>query len=191
MDKHKIRQDVYQKRKKLSTQWVEEASRVIFQRLQDYMEVWESECPVKPALYVYASYQNEVDTWPFIRKCLEEKRMVALPRVHKDHVHMDFYYIESLDDIEEGYKGIPQPKLSCKKAENTSPAIMIQPGVAFDAHGNRIGYGKGFYDRYLQGKVFLKRIAIAFEFQMYDEIQPGEFDIPVEMVITEKSVYGR
>ena len=189
MDKKTIRQDVYQKRNHLSAEWVEEKSRCIFQRLEKYLNLWEERSLVQPQIYIYASYQNEVDTWSFIRKCLENKRTVALPRVHEDRIHMDFYYIESLDDIEEGYKKIPQPKLSCQKAVDTTAAIMIQPGVAFDRKGNRIGYGKGFYDRYLKGKEFLKRVAIAFEFQMYDEIQPGVFDIPVEMVITETSVY--
>ena len=68
---------------------------------------------------------------------------------------------------------------------------MILPGVAFDKDCHRIGYGGGFYDRYLAAHPKLKKIALAFSFQIFEEVAWEEFDISPEMIITEDNIYGK
>ena len=104
---------------------------------------------------------------------------------------MKFYYITSLNDLTAGYKGIPEPGLYCEPAAENRQKIILVPGVAFDKKGNRIGYGKGFYDRYLKEHEFIKKMGIAFEMQVLEEI-PGEpDDVQMDMVITERTEYRR
>lgn len=188
-EKCEVRREVYKKRKELIPEQGMILSKKIFDRVRQYLSGEEETGYREADVYVYASCQNEVNTWEFICECLEEDRRVALPRVCSDGVHMEFFYIHSPEDVIEGYKGILEPGLHCKKAEERRKKIILIPGVGFDRKRNRVGYGKGFYDRYLAGRSFEKRIGLAYEFQIFDEIACDTGDIRPDAVITEKAVY--
>lgn len=140
--------------------------------------------------YPFVSYGTEVDTISMIQKVLAEqfqgnKVRVAVPRVQGRD--MDFYEICSMDDLESGYQGILEPKAFCKMVEATE-GLMLLPGLAFDRKGNRVGYGGGYYDRYLEkyGNEKLLTWAVAYDFQIVDDIQCQEFDICPQRLITAK-----
>ena len=102
---------------------------------------------------------------------------------------MQFYKIASLEELTEGYRGIPEPDGSseqyCYCEEEADHTLMIMPGVAFDPYRNRIGYGKGFYDRFLADKEALKirTIAVGFQCQLVEEIPQDLNDIRPYQVI--------
>ena len=141
-------------------------------------------------IFLYASFGSEVDTWSIIRWLLNEGKAVALPRCTSD-TSMVFHYINSLDELTEGYKGIPEPKESLPAALS-EPDLMIVPGVAFDAEMNRIGYGKGYYDRFFKAiPLYVPKIALAFEVQMVSEIPYETLDETMDKIITEERIYER
>lgn len=183
--KAEIRKQVLAARRGLGREEVIRSSRIILEKAEKYLDLAQMD------LYLYASCQNEVDTMQLIKDCLSRKQKIALPRVCEDGIHMKFYYITSLNDLTAGYKGIPEPGLYCEPAAENRQKIILVPGVAFDKKGNRIGYGKGFYDRYLKEHEFIKKMGIAFEMQVLEEI-PGEpDDVQMDMVITEQTEYRR
>lgn len=97
---------------------------------------------------------------------------------------MIFYEITSMDDLEPGYFGILEPKEGLAKATGED-GLMIMPGVAFDPFRHRVGYGGGFYDRYLSVHTKHSTAALAFEFQMLEEVPVEPTDLLPDVVITE------
>lgn len=186
MEKSQIRKSVFQKRREISDEEVKELSRRVFLNVKKYLFDIEKE---KADLFAYFPCNHETDTREFLGGYLSENKRTALPRVGSDGYSMDFYYIHSMEDIEAGYKGIFEPKKDCVKADSSQSGIILVPGVGFDRQGNRVGYGKGFYDRYLGKHQFQKMIGIGFEFQIFDRIEYEENDIRLDAVITEKQIY--
>lgn len=163
-------------------------------------------------IYCYASFRDEVSTFGLMEEAWKAGKQVWVPRV-TDGLQMEFCYIESLQELRPGYCGIPEPDgLQAQKAgaeqgwgcfgqegrpvsardlpeREYSDILMILPGAAFDRRGNRIGYGKGFYDRYLQQLPGCRRMGLAYSVQCVEEIPAGPWDIPAEVVITEKGNY--
>ena len=136
---------------------------------------------------IFASYGSEIDTSEIISEALRTGKRVYLPRV--EGLEMQFYRIYSLEELTEGYRGIPEPDGTSERylySENEADhTLMIMPGVAFDPYRHRIGYGKGFYDRFLEGKeaLSLRTIAVGFWCQMVEEIPQEEKDIRPYQVI--------
>lgn len=150
-------------------------------------------------VFVYADYNKEVKTDTIIKDALKCSKKVALPRVYSTVAtdnenqgkYMKFHYISSMDDLEKGYNGIREPKeaLPCADAD-TNDAIIIMPLVGFDADRNRVGYGGGFYDRYLSTHSFIKKIGIAYDEQKVDCVEDAdEYDIKPDMIVTQKEIY--
>ena len=136
-------------------------------------------------VYCYVDFKNEVGTRRIIEAAWQHGKRVAVPKILEGT--MEFYYIEHFSELEEGYFGISEPK-AIKKASRQE-ALVIMPGVAFDRCGNRIGYGKGFYDRYLKAHPNCRTLAIAFELQMVEHVPRDAFDICSEEIITEENQY--
>ena len=150
---------------------------------------------VQNAEYVlcYAGYKSEVMTNVLIVELLKMEKKIYLPRVSGDE--MDFYRVNSLAELEEGYKGIPEPALHCADIfvkelweKNQQKVIMFLPGAAFSEDGARIGYGKGYYDRYLERIPCVERIALCYEMQVVETISTDEHDMSVTVVVTEEKV---
>lgn len=194
MKKSEVRQEIFKKRQELSENEIEALSRQVFCRIKQYISSLEQKDSYDMEIFSYASYAHETDTWEFIRECLSKNKRIALPRVGRDGYSMNFYYINSLKDIKSGYKNIPEPSEECilaDREEGSKNRVILVPGVAFDKSGNRIGYGKGFYDRYLAAHTFKKTVGVAFEFQIFDKIEYEENDIRLDAVITEKQRYEK
>ena len=95
---------------------------------------------------------------------------------------MKFIEIQNLDQIEKGYMGIPEPVADGPVAEDKK-ALVLMPGLAFDAQGHRIGYGGGFYDKFLSREPDHPTVALCYAFQMLPHIDTEAFDIPVDLVL--------
>lgn len=134
----------------------------------------------------FVSTNDEVDTAEFIYNCFKLGKTVAVPRCIDD-TNMEFCVIDSFDDIEEGMYGIYEPKKHCNviEAENIIDSVLIVPGLCFNSEGFRLGYGKGYYDRFISRyKGYC--VGICYKEFLTDDIPTDEYDRPVDMVITDR-----
>ncbi len=139
-------------------------------------------------VFCYCARSSEVDTKSIILKSFEDKKKVALPKCIDNNGNMSFYYIDSLTDLSEGMYGIMEPAVY-NIAENFSEnSICIVPGLAFDSEGYRLGYGKGYYDRFLESFTGIS-IGVCYEECLTTALPRDEFDKKVNYVVTEKTLY--
>ncbi|MGN0308616.1 MAG: 5-formyltetrahydrofolate cyclo-ligase [Lachnospiraceae bacterium] len=143
-------------------------------------------------IYTYVSFGSEADTRRLVEICLEKRKTLYCPKI-LGKGRMEFYPISSFEELEEGYRGIlepPMPDIFQPKEEKRVPkdgALMLMPLVGFDRNNNRLGYGGGYYDRYLEDKPQLFTIALAFEEQYWEPgLVTDDFDIPPKMILTPK-----
>lgn len=178
-EKKVIRKQIFAKRRACTDQEIQLWSREFTLRLTALPVFLEAE-----RLLVYADYNHEVMTGFLIEEAWKKGKEVAVPKVvGKDMV---FYKLTDWKQLEPGYFGIPEPAYG--KIVEWEDAVMIMPGVAFDNNCHRVGYGGGFYDRYLEKHPKVKRIAAAFEFQILPEVPTEPTDIAPEMIVTEKQI---
>lgn len=131
-------------------------------------------------LYLYLPYNQEVRTVPILEHALAAGKRVAVPKVYGKE--MRFIYISSMADVAPGLRGIPEPVLDGPEAEDPY-ALVIMPGLAFDREGNRIGYGGGYYDKFLSREQEHPTVGLCYGFQMVDSIPKEEWDVPVDLVL--------
>lgn len=137
---------------------------------------------------MYASIGSEVITYPLIGRAQILDKGVAFPEVtDKDKSEMIFKYILKVSDLKKGYMSIPEPL--CSKTVMEEPDVLIVPLVAFDDKLNRVGYGKGFYDRYFELHPNCVKIGLAYECQKADMIDTTDNDIKCDYIITEDAIY--
>ena len=131
-------------------------------------------------IYGYLPYNQEVRTVPMLEQAIQDGKRVAVPKVIGDD--MKFIYLDDLSMVEPGYCGIPEPIDDGPEADDPT-ALVLMPGLAFDSEGHRIGYGGGFYDRFLANEPGHPTLALCYEFQMVDHLETEEFDVPVDCVL--------
>ena len=135
----------------------------------------------------YAALEDEINIDDCISKALACGKRVALPRCINDSGDMEFYFINSLDDLESGYFGVREPDTKkCSIVTDFTDTLCIVPALAYDKNGYRLGYGKGFYDKFLQ-KINCISIGLCYNELIVDELPINQFDIPVNYIITEDS----
>ena len=184
--KQNIRKELLKKRNTLTEEQREKYSKLIQERLFLLPEYMDAEI-----LLIYISYQSEVSTLEIINHALKNGKKVFCPKVLEAGI-MEFYEITSLKDVVCGYKNIPEPKTSSgfyEKKDNAN-TVMLMPLVGFDAEKNRLGYGGGFYDRYLQKYQITGKIALGFECQRCELLIPHEeTDFKPDFILTETNYF--
>ena len=131
-------------------------------------------------IYGYLPYNQEVRTVPMLEQALRDGTQVAVPKVFGDE--MEFISMEDLSQVAKGYSGIPEPIHDGPIARDET-ALVLMPGLAFDPQGHRIGYGGGFYDKFLAREPGHPTIALCYAFQVFEALETEEFDIPVDCVL--------
>ena len=131
-------------------------------------------------IYGYLPYNQEVRTVPMLEQAIRDGKKVAVPKVYGDI--MKFIYLEDLSQVEKGYAGIPEP-IADEPVAHDETALVLMPGLAFDPQGHRIGYGGGFYDKFLSREPNHPTVALCYDFQVLPELETEEFDIPVDTVL--------
>jgi len=131
-------------------------------------------------IYGYLPYNQEVRTVPILEQALRDGKRVAVPKVYGDT--MRFIYLDDLRLVEKSTMGIPEPIADEPVAEDPT-ALVLMPGVAFDPQGHRIGYGGGFYDKFLAAEPTHPTVALCYDFQVLTHLDTEEFDIPVDEVL--------
>lgn len=153
-------------------------------------------------LLVFVSVGSEVDTAPIIKEAVNRKMRVGVPRIDREYAEitgteqkiMRFYEIKDFSELIPGYYGIPEPDEKHTVPFVPDEALMIVPGLAFDKKLFRIGYGGGFYDRYLTGKSDKKYIkcGVGFDFQLIDEIgETFDSDVPLDFVVSDERSFRK
>ncbi len=131
-------------------------------------------------IYGYLPYNQEVRTTAMLQKALDDGKRVAVPKCYGDE--MRFIYLDDLSKVEKGYCNIPEPIADGPIADDPT-ALVLMPGLAFDPQGHRMGYGGGFYDKFLAAEPDHPTLALCYDFQMLDYLETEAHDIPVDFVI--------
>lgn len=132
------------------------------------------------------SINGEVETREIIQEAWKLKKLVAVPKTDPKLHELAFYALESFEQLEPGHFGIMEPKIDSTSIVNSNDIdLLFVPGLVFDRKGYRIGYGGGYYDRFL-AQFSNKTLSLAFSFQVVDEIPRFDYDKPVDCIITEK-----
>ena len=175
MDKKTLRKMIREKKRAMTEAQIQEASARLAQQLYQSPLYRQA-----TTIYGYLPYNQEVRTIPMLEQALAEGKRVAVPKVYGDE--MRFLYIDDLSRVEKGYAGIPEP-IDDEPVAVDPTALVLMPGLAFDRMGRRIGYGGGFYDKFLSAEPDHPTLALCYGFQMLDELPTEEFDIPVDCVL--------
>lgn len=175
MDKKTLRAKIREQKRAMSEEEIRERSEKLGQLFADSQLYREA-----TTIYGYLPYNQEVRTVPMLERALKDGKRVAVPKVYGDE--MKFIYMTDLTQVEKGYAGIPEPVEDGPVAEDQT-ALVLMPGLAFDKEGHRIGYGGGFYDKFLAAEPNHPTLALCYEFQMVKELPTEEFDIPVDSVL--------
>ena len=130
--------------------------------------------------YGYLPYNQEVRTVPMLEQAMKDGKRVAVPKCYGDQ--MKFIYLDDLSRVEKGYAGIPEP-IDDGPVAHDPTALVLMPGMAFDPEGHRIGYGGGFYDKFLAQEPDHPTLALCYDFQMLPALETEEYDIPVDLVL--------
>ena len=128
---------------------------------------------------IFAGRHDEVDTSLLWQKSFCRDKKFLYPKVDGDLI--EFHHVRGLDDLEIGRWGIAQPMFK----NPGIPDLIIVPGIAFDSHGNRLGRGKGYYDRYLAAHPGVHTLGVVFDFQILPKIPLEPHDHPVSGVVTD------
>lgn len=178
--KSEIRKQTIRKRLLMSEEEVFEKSRMITKMVLELPEYFRAD-----TIFCYVDFRKEVRTREIIEESWKRKKCVAVPKVEGDV--MRFYQIQEWSDLITGCMGILEPVETCKEiCVDHSNCMMIMPGVAFDEKNNRIGYGGGYYDKYLMHIDKIYKVAIAFESQIYEELPCENHDLRPDIILTEK-----
>ena len=186
MDKKEIRARIKAQKAALTPAFVAEYSQKVTELLcaQDFYRD-------ANVLYAYLTFNEELRTDYLIRRAWADGKRVAVPRVLSKGV-MEFYYIDSFEGFITSAFGVPEPLEDPEKLADEPDVLLLMPGLAFDRDHNRVGYGGGFYDRYIERyqakgtRIF--KPALAYDFQIVDAIPANDFDVKVDAILTAEEI---
>lgn len=183
MTKKELRKKAKELRNSIAPEEVKRLSELIHKRLFEHPWFVNSN-----TIFVYVSTGNEVKTAEIIEKALNDGKTVCVPRVIP-HVKMEAVPIDGLDDLRTGFFNIMEPKPDLLPLSENKIDLVIVPGLLFDMHGFRVGYGGGYYDRFLARiPSDCRTLGLAFDFQVVDELPAEDHDMKIMAVITDKRV---
>lgn len=175
MDKTELRREIRARKRAMTEAEIEERSDKLA-RLFFASEAYQN----AKTIYGYLPYNQEVRTVPMLERALKDGKKVAVPKVYGDE--MKFLYLDNLNAVAKGYAGIPEP-IADEPVAQDETALVLMPGLAFDPQGHRIGYGGGFYDKFLAAEPNHPTLALCYEFQMLPKLDVEDHDIPVDTVL--------
>lgn len=175
MDKTQLRKQIREQKRAMMPEQIEQTSAKLAE-LFFASDLYQQ----AKTVYGYLPYNQEVRTVPMLEKALADGKKVAVPKVYGEE--MKFIYLDDLSKVEKGYSGIPEP-IADEPIADDETALVLMPGLAFDREGHRIGYGGGFYDKFLAAEPNHPTLALCYEFQVLPRLETEEFDVPVDCVL--------
>ncbi|MCL1935902.1 MAG: 5-formyltetrahydrofolate cyclo-ligase [Defluviitaleaceae bacterium] len=188
MNKQTLRKQIKQSLNKMTENERKEKSNKIANKLFETEEFKNAD-----VIGITISFKTEVRTKEIIEKCFELKKIVAVPKIDISNKKMYFYEIKNFYYLEKNITKnniiLTEPNINiCKKIESNQINLLIVPGLLFDENFNRLGYGGGFYDRFLD-KNYLPNISIAYQIQVVKEIPIELHDKKINSILTENNFY--
>ena len=174
MNKKELRAQVRAKKRAMTEEQIVNKSRALaeqFFRSEAYRNA--------KSIYGYLPYNQEVRTVPMLEQARKDGKRVAVPKCYD--AEMRFIWLDDLTQVAPGYANIPEPIADDPIADDKT-ALVLMPGLAFDPQGHRIGYGGGFYDKFLEQEMH-PTLALCYDFQMLEHLETEEHDIPVDTVL--------
>ncbi len=169
--------------KELKTDFIEESSLQIQRRVL-IME----EFRVSQRLGLFVPLGNEVHTDLIFTEADRHRKEIYYPAVDESEAGLAYFRVKHLDDLKPGYAGIMEPASHASRLRHLDTLnLLIVPGVSFDLHGGRMGFGKGYYDACLTG-FRGRRVALAYDFQIVSEMPMGVRGQKVDWIVTEKRI---
>lgn len=181
MEKAELRKEIKARRKALTPDEVSFASKSISDSL------WETSAFTKAnTVMVYISAFNEVSTIAIVERLLLLGKRVIVPISDTATETLILSYIEDMSSLSVGAYGVLEPNNICRANASDIDCILV-PGISFDVNGNRMGFGKGYYDKLLS-KTSAVKIGLCYDFQLVEMIEVEVHDVPMDIIITEKQV---
>ena len=178
MDKTALRRQIRAQKQAMTPAEIEKTSALLAEKLRAHPAYQQAK-----SLYGYLSYNQEVRTLPMLKAAIADGKRVAVPKVFGKE--MRFLWLDDFTAIAPGYCGIPEPAADAPEADDET-ALVLLPGLAFDVEGHRVGYGGGFYDQFLAKEPNHPTVALCYGFQLFDQLDTEEFDIPAQFVISQE-----
>lgn len=178
-EKKALREEMRSKRRFLEIEEIAEYSAEICEKSLEYVKDAKAVCIFLPAF-------KEPDTFGIIEELWSRGIKVAVPISDTDTFEITLSYIENRESLERGAYGIYEPTVIHEVDENDIDVIFV-PGLAFDRNGGRMGFGKGYYDKFLARSRGIK-IGLCYDFQLFDAIPTEKHDVPMDYIITEKEI---
>ena len=175
MDKKELRRQIRELKRAMPNEQIDAASArlgKLFLSCPQYKQA--------KTIYGYLPYNQEVRTVPMLEQAMKEGKRVAVPKCYGDE--MRFIYMDDLSKVEKGYANIPEPIADDPVADDQT-ALVLMPGMAFTKDGKRMGYGGGFYDKFLASEPDHPTVALCYDFQMVEDLPTEDYDIPVDCVL--------
>lgn len=181
--KREMRKTILAQRDALSKKNREAKSKAILELLTESDLYKEAE-----QLLSFVSFGSEVDTLGIIRDALQQGKKVYCPRVEGEE--LIFYRVLESTDLKPGYRGIMEPIEGLGRWSQEEKGLLLLPGTVFDRNKNRIGYGKGFYDRFLEKQgAGLTTMALAFSMQIVEQVPAEAHDCKAQYIVTEDGIF--
>lgn len=182
MDKKILRKRLIERRKSLDKAEKAKWDKIISEK------IIKSDCFKKAEqVLVFSSTDDEFDTRYIIERCRESYKRVFYPRCIDKDGNMSFFKVDSVGDLTFGSFGILEPKGTCKKYIPQDNDLVIVPCLSADKQKNRIGYGKGYYDRFLKDFNGVS-ISPCYDILLEDEIPTDKYDMQINIIVTDKEV---
>ena len=175
MDKKALRARIRDQKRAMTEEQIVAASACLMEKFVATKAYKEAK-----TIYGYMPYNQEVRTVPILEQALMDGKRVAVPKIYGEE--MKFIYMTDLSLVEKSNFGIPEPVADEPVADDLT-ALVLMPGLAFDKEGHRIGYGGGYYDKFLAQEPDHPTVALCYGFQMLPVLETEEFDIPVDCVL--------
>ncbi len=175
------------RRKRQTTATIHKKSQMIEEKLLSMPQTGKA----AHIFFIYINFRSEVETRHLISVLLKKGKTVSVPLCHPEKHQMEAIAIENLDQLVSGAWGIPEPPPKLASTSRVDPAIIdiiVMPGAAFDCYGGRVGYGGGFYDRFVARVPQAQRIGLAFELQIVPRIPLAPHDALVDSIVTERRI---
>lgn len=176
MDKATLRQEIRQRKRQFTSEQLRELSFPVLQRLLSHPRIKQAN-----TILLYHSLSDEVHTHDLIEQLFNEGKTILLPVVI-DHEHLEIRRYEGKGSLRQGAMSISEPT-GTPYPTLSSIEVAVIPGMSFDAEGNRLGRGKGYYDRFLCQIPQAYKIGICFDFQKVDRVPTQINDIKMDEVI--------
>ena len=179
--KSELRKSAKEKRKGLLNK--KEADSIIADKLLSCDEYIKAD-----SVLIYASLDGEISTDCIIERALKDNKKTAMPRCTDSEGNMDFYIINSVSQLVSGSFNVREPDINlCERLDNFDNSVIIVPGLLFDKKGYRLGYGKGYYDRFLSRQRIFS-VGLCYDELLVDSVPADSFDRKVDMIITQSGI---